>query len=150
MIENWIDEVAKTAGNVASLTGGQVKSYRVFGKNEVPEALSVFPCAISYVTAMHPAYSDSLSAAIYEGRTEFHLFPNTAKANLAGLQVYIGRILNAFAARRQLGGLVAHFLIVPEMGLELSTLQYGSEEEHHGILVHWEVKEILNGMTLGL
>lgn len=150
-IEKWIDSLAAVAGSVNAHNGGQIKAFRMFAKVEIPESLGSFPCALTYAIRMRPSYSDGGPCIdLWQGVTEFHLFSNTAKANLPEVMRYFAKIRNAFAANRSLGGKVAHVMI-REDGMVLSTLQYGTENEHHGIVVYWEVKEIVTAeITLGL
>lgn len=150
-IEKWIDDLAAVSGSIQSHTGGQIKAFRAFTRNEIPEALTTFPAALTYPTRMVPNYSDSGPCYdLWEGVVEYHLMGNTAKGNLPELMRYFGKIRSAFAAHRQLGGKVAYLVIV-EPGLELITGQYGEEAEHHGILCHWVVKDIVSSeVTLGL
>lgn len=147
-IESWIDELVAVAGSVKSHIGGQVKAYRVFKKSEIPEALSEFPCAITFGFHMVPTYSDSSPCVdLWEGSTEFHLFADDKKANYPEAMRYFAKIRNAFAFRRRLGGLVEH-LTLTDMTLVMA--QYGLENEHHAILVTWQVKERVTAeITLG-
>jgi hypothetical protein len=149
-IEKWIDEVANIAGSVASHRGGFVKAFMVFKKAEIPEALSDFPCAITYGHVVMPSYSDSGPCIdLWQGITEFHVFSDVKKTNFPELQKYFGRIRNAFALKRRLGGLVDHCVIV-DPGIELVTATYGIEGEHHALRVTWQVKENVGGeITLG-
>lgn len=149
-IENWVDELVKVAGSVASHTGRKVRAYAVFHKQEFPEALSEFPCAITFGFRVSSSYSDSGPCIdLWEGITEFHLFPDTKKTNIPEALRYFGRIRNAYALRRRLGGLVEHMLIREE-GMSLVTAQYGAEDEHHAIVVPWQVKERVTAeITLG-
>ncbi len=147
-IEAWIDELVAVAGSVLSHNGGQVRAYSVFKKKEIPETLNIFPCAITFGFRMVPSYSDSGPCIdLWEGSTEFHLYPDVKKANYPETMRYFGKIRNAFAYRRRLGGLVDH-LAIQEM--TLVTAQYGIENEHHAILVTWQVKErVTSEITLG-
>lgn len=149
-IEDWIDEVARVAGSVPSHKGGFVRAYMVFEKAEIPEALSEFPCAITYGHAVIPSYSDAGPCIdLWQGITEFHLFADVKKSNFPELQKYFGKIRNAFAARRRLGGIVDHIAIV-DPGIQLVTATYGIGVDHHAITVTWQVKENVGGeITLG-
>lgn len=149
-IENWIDELVDVAGSVRSDKGDFVRAYYVFKRAEIPEALEKFPCALTYGTVVHPKYGDSISTDLWEGVTEFHLFADTKKTNFPEIQRYFGKIRNAFAAKRTLGGKVAH-LAIQEQGIELHVGTYGSEVEHHMLMVYWEVKENVSAeVTLGM
>ncbi len=151
-IESWIDEVVKIAGSVKSHTSGQVKAYAVFKRAEIPEALSVFPCAITRIEGVRMSYSQGGPCIdLVDGVTEFHLFSDIKKANLPELTRYIGKIREAFAASMSLGGKVSHCMLrMNELNLELVQFTYGTEAEHHGILARWEVKENVTGQfTVG-
>jgi len=145
-VENWIDEVARLAGNVKAHNKGNVRSYLVFAKSEIPETITEYPCAITYVQGLRAQYSQGgVCIDLLDGQTEFHLFPDTKKTNYPELARYFGKIRAAWAANMSLGGRVDHCVLKPDQSLEIVTLSYGSEEEHHGILVHWEVKENVTG-----
>jgi hypothetical protein len=141
-IESWIDAVVAVAGSVVSHKGGTVKSFRVAGKAEVPEALSVFPCAIVYAPRMKAAqYSASICKEIWEVRGEFYLFPDTKKSNLPELIRYYTRIRDAVCAAATLGGLVDHFRFAEGEPMSMVTLAYEVDQpERHGIVAIWEVK----------
>lgn len=147
-VEDWIDEVCKLAGEVSNGKGGTVKSYSVFKKDNFPEALTVFPCAISYTTQVISEYSDSGPCIdLWKGHTEFHLVPNTNKQNYPEIMRYFARIRNAFALHRKLGGKVSFIqLSIDEASLQGPvTMQYGTENPHLGILASWIVKENVSG-----
>lgn len=150
-IEKWIDDLAAVAGSVKAHNSGQVKAFRVYARAEIPEAISSFPCALTYPVRVRPSYSDSGPCTdLWEGQTEFHLFPDVKKANLPEVMRYFAKIRNAFALKRTLGGKVAH-LAIREDGMVMATAKYGEEDEHHAIMVYWEVKEIVTGeVTLGM
>lgn len=149
-IEAWIDELVAVAGSVASHKGGYVKAYRVFERAEIPEDLSDFPCAITYGQIVHPDYSDSAPCVdLWEGTSEFHLFPDNKMSNIPEVLRYFGKIRNAFALKRTLGGLVSHLAIRAE-GIVLVEAKYGVGNDHHALMVYWEVKEIVTSeITLG-
>lgn len=140
-VNDWIDSVA-TLMAVSDGAGGTVRSYRVYEKAEFPESITVYPCALSYVSGVQ-FVGGHFSYAVWSGVTEFHLMPNANKANLPRLMLYIARIYAACNASIQLGGLVEHFLLKPGGPNIVGPVQlkYGSEEPHHGLVVNWEVKE---------
>ncbi len=150
MIEDWIDDLTAVCGTVRSHTGGQVLSYQLYKRKEIPLAIEKFPCALSYVRDVAPEYSDAGPDELtVNGVTEFHLFPDLSPANIPELMKYYGKILQAFASKRSLGGKVAWVAIV-EPGMQFVQLQYGVEAEHHGILVTWQAVETISGdLTLG-
>lgn len=152
-VENWIDEVCKLAGEVDNGKGGKVLSYSVFGKTNFPEGLSVFPCAISYVTQVESQYSSSGPCIdLWRGVTEFHLTEGSAKKDYPAVMRFFSRIRNAFALHRTLNGKVSYIqLSIEDPSLQGPVvLQYGTEQPHHGIVARWVVKENVTGqVTLG-
>jgi hypothetical protein len=153
-VENWIDEIADLAGTVDDGKGKKVRSYRVFKKAEFPEALNVFPCALTYTTEVRPAYSmGGPCTDLWYGITEFHLVPDEAKKNYPFIMRFFARIKAAFALHMTLGGRVAYVqLRTDEAGLQGPlVLQYGTENPHLGIIARWIVKEDTSGdFTVGV
>lgn len=140
MIEDWIDALAKV-WEIDDGAGGLVRSYRLFERQEFPETINEYPSALSYPTEVTVGIA-APQMDLWSGQTEFHLFPNTDKANLPALLRYFHRIKVAAAANLSLGGRVAHFQLSTEgpaiQGpLELS---YGDGAPHHGLIVYWQVK----------
>ena len=144
-VESWIDELC-AVWEVSDGERGTVRSYRVYSKAEFPAAITVFPCAITYIESVEATYSAGGPCINYWlGVTEFHLFPNTDKGNYPAIMLYYARIIAAAAARLTLGGLVSHFILRSggEPGIVGPVvLQYGGEDPHHGLVVNWRVKEI--------
>jgi hypothetical protein len=142
-VESWIDKVCKV-WEISDGAGGTVRSYRLFERDEFPEALSEFPCCITYPLGVNMTYSmGGPCIDLWEGVTEFHILPSVDKANLATVLRYVNRIRAAAAANATLGGTVAHFVLAPENSIQGPVrLQYGDESEHHGLIVRWQVKEI--------
>ena len=142
-VEAWIDKIAALMG-VSDGRGSQVRSYRAYDKAEFPEAITVWPCAITYVVGYRPEYaSGGVVKGHYRGRTEFHLFPNVAKSNIPALMLYFRRIRNAMSGAYQLGALVNDFRLADGEPWPIKgpvTLQYGSEDPHYGITVEWQIK----------
>jgi len=146
-VTDWIDKIAQVF-EVANGKGGTVLSYRMYDRNNIPEALTSYPCAISYVTEARHQYSlGGPCLDFYNGVTEFHLTPNASKANLPYIMPYFARIRDAAAGNITLSGTVAHFLLRLDEASVTGpvTLQYGQEEPHHGLVVRWEVKEEVSG-----
>lgn len=152
-VENWIDEIAKLAGEVPNGKGGKVKSYRVFAKADFPEGLTVFPCAITYTTQVITSYSQGGPCIdLWKGVTEFHLSEGTAKSEYPAVMRFFAHIRAAFAQHMTLGGKVAYCkLAEDEPSLQGPVvLQYGAEQPHHGIIARWVVKENVTGtFTIG-
>ena len=146
-VENWIDEITKLWDTVSDGQGSYVRSYRVYEKAEFPEAMNIFPSAITYTLDVTPVYSaGGVQVEFWNGVTEFHISPDVDKSRFPGLMLYFARIRAAAASNLQLNGKVAHFLIRIEGGPGIQgpvVLQYGSEAPHHGLMVFWKVKELL-------
>jgi hypothetical protein len=153
-IELWIDEIVALAGAVEShRKNGKVRSYRVYAKAEIPEALSEYPCAISYPESV----SLQISAGgpckeLWRGVTVFYLFPDSKKSNLPEVMRYFTRIRNGMFSSLTLGGKVDHFGPSPDGStIELVTATYGDEVERHALQVRWEVKADISGeITVGV
>lgn len=153
-VENWIDAVCKL-WEVSNGKGGTVRSFRVYEKNEFPESISEAPCALTYTHEVISYYSAGNAYELWNGVTEFHLTDGVAKDKFPEIMLYFARIRNAAAASLKLGGLVENFrLRTPETGGASIQgpvqLQYGSESPHHGLLVYWRVKEMVNDLTVSV
>ena len=149
MIENWIDRVVQ----LWQIGDGKetLLSFGGYEKDDFPETLPGKPCVLSYVSGVKPTYgSGSQTILIWSGVSEFHLTSSTNKSQIPFVQSFYKRILTAAMSSMKLGNLddgIEHFIIVPdEYGLQSAwILQYGSEAEHMGLIVHWEVKENCSG-----
>jgi len=146
-VEDWIDALARL-WEIADGRGGTLKSYRSYERAEFPEALTVYPCALTYMVDVTHEYSAGGPAVdVYNGRTQFHLFPSAAKSLMPQAMRFVARIRNAAASSITLGGTVAHFALrrdVPSIEGPV-VLKYGSEEPHIGLIVNWRVKENVSG-----
>jgi hypothetical protein len=143
MIENWIDLVCKAFGTLGTDGNGQLTSYRTFEKGEIPSALSVYPCAITYVPELEPNYSaGAISSLLWSGTTEIHVTPTVDPALLPGVEKFYTRVLQMMTANRSLGGKVQYFML-PEgsKAVHMTVLQYGQGPAHYGLIVTWEVLE---------
>jgi hypothetical protein len=138
-IEEWIDKIADLAETVSDGRGGYVKAYRCFDKADFPAAITVTPCAITYPLAMTPQYTAGLCLDFWEGKTEFHLFDNAEPQNIPEVMRYYARIKAAFAGHINLWATVGYCKLTRIEGL--STLAWGSELPHWGLLATWTVKE---------
>lgn len=141
--EKWIDAITKLWATVNDGKGRKVRSYSVFERDEFPEALSEFPCAITYIQRL-PVVQYSAggpAVVVYRGVSEFHLTQNVNKKNMPYVIRFYERIINAAASKVTLGGLVSHFVLADTDPLIPGVLVYGSEEPHFGIVVNWIVKE---------
>lgn len=153
-IESWIDSVVAVAGSVVSHRGGTVKAYRVASKAEVPEALSVFPCAVVYAPRMMSAqYSmGGPCKEIFEVKMLFYVFPDTKKSNIPDLVRYYRRIRDAVLASMTLGGRVDHCRFAEADPMVMGTVAYEVDTpERHVIEVTLEVKsDVTAEVTVGV
>jgi hypothetical protein len=149
-IEKWID----TLNAVWALDTGRnqvVRTPSCISKNDFPEALTdlSIPVALSWPLVLSAKYGAGSSSfptiLIVHGETEIHLTPDVKKTNLAFILPFFGRILNAAKTNITLSGLVEYFVLDEENAMELVVMQYGSEAPHHGIVIHWTVKQNLSG-----
>lgn len=151
-IEDWIDDVVDVYGGVAGHQGRAVRAFYVYRKAEFPDAIAVFPCALTFTDAMLPTYSAGGPLVdLWTGLTEFHLFPDLSRAHYPDIMLYFARIRNAMAAHMQLGGKVAHFLPRSDVAYPVRgpvRLQYGDEAPHLGIVVQWQVKEDVSSASI--
>lgn len=154
-IEDWIDTLTEVWGTMPSGSRGNVRSYRCFNKNEFPEAISEFPSAISFVTRLRFSGGGESSPhiCIWDGQTEIYISPGVSKAGVPEVMRYFDRALRAALGNRTLNGKVAEFSLIKTSDAEAITgpavLNYGGEQMHLGLVVHWRVKEILSSVTLG-
>ena len=140
MIESWIDALTRV-WEIEDGRGGTVKSYRLFEAEELPEALSIYPCAISYPTQMD-MHSGSAAYNLWQGVTEFHISPTVEKTAIADVLRYFARIRSAAAANVTLGGLVSYFVLDESSSIQGPVhLEYGEQSPGMGLIVHWTVKE---------
>jgi hypothetical protein len=151
-IEKWID-VLNAVWAFEYGRGQVVRTPCCATKNDFPEALTDLadkgPIALSWPATVKPTYGAASSSIptilVWRGETELHLAPDTKKTNMAFILPFFGRIVHAAKTNVTLGGLVEHFLLEEIDNLQLSVLQYGSESPHHGIVIHWIVKQNLSG-----
>lgn len=155
-VEDWIDKVCDVWGTVSDGKGGTVKAFYVYKRDEFPESIpaAMMPCVLTYTVSVEPDVNASQTLAHWVGRSEFHLFPTEDKRNYPALMLYFKRIIQAAAANLKLGGAVSYFLLrsnltrVTGPGIEGPVvMQYGSETPHHGLIVHWLVKEDITTET---
>ena len=140
MIENWIDALAKV-WEISDGKGGLVKSYRLFELAELPESLSVYPCAITYPIQVD-THIGSASYDIWTGITEFHINPTVAKTGIADVLRYFSRIKTAAAANVTLGGLVSYFTLQETESIQGPlAMDYGEQAPGMGLIVRWIIKE---------
>jgi hypothetical protein len=152
-LETWIDDLAAVWDEVSNGRGGYVRSYRLFTKREFPEALTQYPCVVTYPQQMSSRYMTGAQIELWQGISELHACAGVSKADLADVLRYFGRIRAAAASHVTLGGKVSYFQLEQEgdnPSIEgPSKLQYGNEEPHWGLLVHWVVKESISQVIGG-
>ena len=149
MIENWIDRVVQ----LWQIGYGKetLLSFGGYEKDDFPETLPGKPCVISYVTRVKPLYgSGQQTIFIWHGVSEFHLTNSVSKSQVPFVQSFIKRIMVAASANMKLGNNddgIEHFIIIPEeFGIQVAwKMKYGDEQDHMGLIVHWEVKENCSG-----
>lgn len=139
MIEDWIDTLVKV-WEVSDGKKGKVQAYRLFERDEFPNDISLdHPVALTFWDDVEIDYSlGGPTVAIYNGMTYFHLTPDTNRRRLPYVLGFVGRIIEAAAAKMQLSGKVNYFIVTK---LALAAMQYGNEAPHFGLEVTWTVKE---------
>jgi hypothetical protein len=150
-VETWMDALCKTF-NISDGGLGSVRSFLVFERNELPNAVSaeMAPCAVSYVTDMQVEYSTGGPTIFYwYGETDFHLTKDVKIANVSSIMKYYGRIFSAAAGNMQLDGLVEHFTILQNTSgaMQFVTFKHPvtGQDDHQGIIVKWFVKQNVSG-----
>lgn len=153
-IENWIDELVKISE--IELAGKRVRGFRLYEKAEFPGALAAgsIPCILTFVgPGVRMQYGYGPCFEVWRGSCEYHLTPNLDRAQLPTVYRAFRLIRDQFAAHRTLGNRVANCELVMDEGDSITgpvKLQYGSEEEHFGLIAHWRVKEhVESEITLG-
>ena len=150
-VETFLDEICKTFA-VSDGGIGTVRSFLVFERNELPEAVTaeMTPCAVTYVTDLQVQYSTGGPTIFYwQGQTDFHLTKDVAAKNVAQVMKYFGRIAAAAMQNMTLGGLVELFTILQntENSLQFVTYKHPvtGNDDHQGIVVKWSVKQPVSG-----
>ncbi len=147
MLENWIDDVAKKIGQVSDGKGGVVRSYLLFEKNEFPETLSVFPCALTYPEDVIMVCPDSgPNVDTWRGITELHIAAGTNKAVFPYILGFFSRIRAVFAEDRTLGGKVQYCKLSIEGPSIEGPLIFNPNTEiaTSGLKINWTVRERLS------
>ena len=143
-VENWIDEIA-ALWEISDGKGGTVTSYRAFEKADFPEAITVYPCAITYVSGVRMDLPQDIETNIWSGVSEFHLVAGIGKHHYPFVMRYFERIKNAAKGNKNLSGKVALFILDHE-NISIqgpAVMSYGSEEPHLGLVVRWVVTELV-------
>jgi hypothetical protein len=150
-LENWIDELVRDSE--ITFNGKPVRGFRLYEKSEFPASLTLdnIPCALTFVRRVDCQYGTGPCFDIFTGSIEYHLTKNTNRDQLPEVLHSIRRIRDTFALHRTLGGKVAYCALEVENSVVGPVkLQYGSEEEHLGLVANWWVKENTSGeITLG-
>jgi len=148
-VENWIDEIVDVWKAIEDPKGGNLRAFYVFKKGEFPEAISDFPCVLTYTADVRNEYSSGGPLIdTWRGVSEFHLVPDVGKQHYPYIMRWFALIRNAAAGSMQLNSKVAHFLLSQEDSPSIEgpvKLIFGSEAEHLGLIVHWTVKENVSG-----
>lgn len=154
MIEDWIDEIVKTAGLVVGPNNRRVLSYSLFGKTEYPESLTTFPAALTFVENVSLEYDISGAGRNYwQGMTEFHLTSDLSRKRMPEVLLYFGKIRDAFAGNMTLNGKVASFTLRGNGESSIVgpvELAWGGEKMHFGLIAYWKVKELESGVPAAL
>jgi hypothetical protein len=142
MVEDWIDTMTRV-WEISDGKGGQVRSYRIFEREEFPEEVQLdVPTALTFVENLDVEISQGGPGIImWHGTTTFHVTPDMSRARLPNVLRYIQRILTAQAANMKLSGLVDYFALESTDSIGIVAMQYGNEARHLGLEVKWMVKE---------
>lgn len=151
MIENWIDELtAVWTINYSSF--GTVHSYNLVHDADFPESIDLnelksHPIALTFIPTLEPEYSTSGPLIAYwRGETEIHLAPDFSKTRIPQMLLWYKLVLDAAAGHTKLNNKVELFMIPQEQdAITLTSLKYGEESPHWGMVVRWIVKERLEG-----
>lgn len=146
MVEDWVDALCRR-WEVDNGIGGTVYAYRMYERAEFPEALTVFPCALTIPKAVIYHVTAANSYSVWRGETEFHLSPSAHKSELPLILQYYQRIAVSLFADITLGGRVEYVKLRTEGGEGIIgpvALTYGAEDPHWGMVAHWVLKESLS------
>ncbi len=151
MIENWIDDLCAVWA-IQHAGFGTVKSYNHIKNSNFPESIDLVelarnPIALTFWPSMEPEYSTGgPHIAYWRGETEIHLLPDFQKSDARRVFPWYMLALQAAASHATLGGKVELFMIPNEQdAIDLTSLQYGQEAKHWGLVVKWIVKERIEG-----
>ncbi len=148
-VEDWIDSVVDMWAGVAGHQGKTLHAYLVYRRAEIPDTPADFPFVLTFTQGLQPNYSaGGPQINAWVGVSEFHLFPDLSRAHDPEIMLYYQRVVAAMASHLTLGGKVSHFLPRADVAQPIRApvrLEYGEEPPHLGLVVQWEVKEIVNG-----
>jgi hypothetical protein len=148
-LESWMDKVCDVMA-VTDVRGVPVQSFKVFTRNELPEAITpeMIPCAVNYVQNCQPQYSSGGPTLLFwDGQTEFHLTQDVAPANIPYVLSFFEKVITAAAAEMTLDGTVELFLVRNDaQALTFATYRNSQgQDDHQGIIVRWQVKQNISG-----
>ncbi len=143
-VEVWGPELAKVWGSIKDPSNRAIKAY---GFSNIPETISVIPCAISFLfDPIDVDYSaGGHNLIVYRGKTEFFLSTDVKKNELSQLFPFIRKIVEAAAKNLTLQGKVETFLLAQAGGISPAILTYGDGIDRYGLVVTWEVRENVTG-----
>ncbi len=80
--ESGIDEFSKMLGTISASKKEPMNTYAMFGKNNLPDAITKFPSALTFIDDVTYEYSaGGPNYAYWQGQTEVHVFPNYNRSN---------------------------------------------------------------------
>lgn len=147
MIEDWIDAVA-AVWEIKLGSFKTVRSFYLMRDADFPESIDVHelaehPVALTFWPSLEPQYSaGGPKIAFWSGETEIHLCADFKKSRAREMLPWYKFAWAAAAADPTLGGKVELFTIPARSdAVVLTSLQYGEEAVHWGLVVQWLVKE---------
>ncbi len=154
MITDWIDDLCA----VWTIAVNDFKQVRSVAWDDLPESIDLneladHPVALTFWPALEAHYSvGGPKIAFWRGETEIHLCADFQKQRARELAVWYQLVLSAAAGHVKLNNKVEYFIIPEEQdSIVLTSLQYGEEARHWGLVVKWLVKErVDNAITVTL
>ena len=149
-IKTWIDTLCRVFA-IDDGQGGQVHSFVIFEKNELPAAITpeMIPCAVSYITDVQVEYSVGGPTIFFcYGQTEFHLTTDVKPANIAHILPFFELIFAAAARNAGLSAKVNRFEVLnntPGAMLFATYKRPDGSDDHQGIVAKWLVKQNVSG-----
>lgn len=151
-IETWIDTLNQVWA-VEYGRGKKIETPSMVNNNKFPASLNGLakdPVALSFpeelpVFEYGHAGSSIPTIAVWKGVTEIHLTPDDKMANIPFMIGFPRRLLHAAINNPTLSGLVDEFHLIPPAIEFVRGLKWGTENEHDGLVIHWQVKENLTG-----
>lgn len=143
-VKYWFNTLCKLWSEITDDKGKAVVSYTM---EKIPERVTVFPCAISFLVGSIDA-SNSLGGpamVTYNGKTEFHLTGSLQRNLLPYVMSFPDKIIAKAASSITLGGKVISFKLGNPGSIRPVQLVWGGEDEHYGLEVPWTVIENQSG-----